>query len=59
MNGMIEIHYHLPRVDDGANSWGVTLEMCRLAHQDGATHIYRSLRAQSSDFKESWLIDRI
>jgi protein-tyrosine phosphatase len=37
---MIDIHCHLlPGVDDGAKSWDVTLEMCRLAEQDGVTHI--------------------
>jgi protein-tyrosine phosphatase len=37
---MIDIHCHLlPCVDDGAKSWDVTLEMCRLAELDGVTHI--------------------
>ena len=37
---MIDIHCHLlPGVDDGAKSWDVTLEMCRMAQQDGVTHI--------------------
>jgi protein-tyrosine phosphatase len=37
---MIDIHCHiLPAVDDGAKSWDVTLEMCRMAQQDGVTHI--------------------
>jgi protein-tyrosine phosphatase len=37
---MIDIHCHLlPCVDDGAKSWEITLEMCRLAEQDGVTHI--------------------
>jgi protein-tyrosine phosphatase len=37
---MIDIHSHiLPGLDDGAKSWEVTLEMCRLAIQDGITHI--------------------
>jgi protein-tyrosine phosphatase len=37
---MIDIHCHLlPGIDDGASSWEVTLEMCRLAQQDGITHI--------------------
>jgi protein-tyrosine phosphatase len=37
---MIDIHCHLlPGVDDGSTSWDVTLEMCRLAEQDGTTHI--------------------
>jgi protein-tyrosine phosphatase len=37
---MIDIHCHLlPGVDDGAKSWEVTIEMCRLAEKDGVTHI--------------------
>jgi protein-tyrosine phosphatase len=37
---MIDIHCHLlPSVDDGASSWDVTLGMCRIAEQDGVTHI--------------------
>jgi protein-tyrosine phosphatase len=37
---MIDIHCHLlPAVDDGAQSWDVTLAMCRIAEQDGITHI--------------------
>jgi protein-tyrosine phosphatase len=37
---MIDIHCHLlPAIDDGAKSWEITLEMCRLAQQDGVTHI--------------------
>ena len=37
---MIDIHCHLlPGVDDGARSWEVTLEMCRVAEQDGVTHM--------------------
>jgi protein-tyrosine phosphatase len=37
---MIDIHCHLlPDVDDGAKSWEVTLDMCRMAAADGTTHI--------------------
>jgi protein-tyrosine phosphatase len=37
---MIDLHCHLlPGVDDGARSWETTLEMCRLAQQDGVGHI--------------------
>ncbi len=37
---MIDIHCHiLPGIDDGARNWETTLEMCRLAQQDGVTHI--------------------
>lgn len=37
---MIDIHSHiLPSVDDGSQSWKVTLEMCRQSIADGGTHI--------------------
>ncbi|MGH7900572.1 MAG: CpsB/CapC family capsule biosynthesis tyrosine phosphatase, partial [Thermodesulfobacteriota bacterium] len=33
---MIDIHCHLlPNVDDGPSSWGESLEMARIASQDG------------------------
>ncbi len=36
---MIDIHCHvLPEVDDGAKSWEVSLEMCRMAAADGIEH---------------------
>jgi protein-tyrosine phosphatase len=38
--GMVDIHCHLlPGVDDGAKDWETTLEMCRMAQQDGVSHI--------------------
>jgi protein-tyrosine phosphatase len=37
---MIDIHCHiLPGVDDGSQSWEMTAKMCRIAVQDGITHI--------------------
>jgi protein-tyrosine phosphatase len=37
---MIDIHCHLlPGIDDGATSWEITLEMCRMAREDGIRHI--------------------
>jgi protein-tyrosine phosphatase len=37
---MVDIHCHiLPGVDDGSQSWEMTAEMCRVAAQDGITHI--------------------
>jgi len=37
---MVDIHCHiLPEVDDGATSWDVAAEMCRMAVADGITHI--------------------
>jgi protein-tyrosine phosphatase len=37
---MVDIHCHiLPQVDDGAKSWEISLEMCRVAAADGIDHI--------------------
>jgi len=37
---MVDIHCHiLPGIDDGSKSWEMTAEMCRLAVEDGVTHI--------------------
>jgi protein-tyrosine phosphatase len=37
---VIDIHCHiLPKVDDGAKSWDTSLEMCRMAADDGIEHI--------------------
>jgi protein-tyrosine phosphatase len=37
---MVDIHCHiLPQVDDGAKSWEVAIEMCRIAISDGITHV--------------------
>ncbi len=37
---MVDIHAHiLPGVDDGARSWETAVAMCRMAAQDGITHI--------------------
>jgi protein-tyrosine phosphatase len=37
---MIDIHSHiLPEVDDGAKSWDVAVDMCRMALADGITHM--------------------
>jgi protein-tyrosine phosphatase len=37
---MIDIHCHiLPGIDDGAASWETSVEMCRMAAEDGTTHI--------------------
>jgi protein-tyrosine phosphatase len=37
---MVDIHCHiLPTIDDGAKSWEITAEMCRIAARDGITHI--------------------
>lgn len=41
--GMVDIHSHiLPSVDDGAKSWEIAVEMCRMAAADGITHIVAS-----------------
>jgi protein-tyrosine phosphatase len=37
---MVDIHTHiLPGIDDGSKSWEMTAEMCRIAVQDGITHM--------------------
>jgi protein-tyrosine phosphatase len=37
---MVDIHCHiLPGIDDGSKSWEMTAEMCRVAAEDGITHI--------------------
>ena len=37
---MIDIHCHiLPEVDDGPKSWDAAVEMCRIAADDGITHM--------------------
>jgi len=37
---MVDIHCHiLPGIDDGSKSWEMTAEMCRIAAEDGITHI--------------------
>ncbi len=37
---MFDIHSHiLPEVDDGAKSWEISLEMCRMAQADGIQHM--------------------
>jgi protein-tyrosine phosphatase len=43
---MADIHAHiLPDVDDGSQGWEMTLEMCRLAQQDGIAYIVASPHA--------------
>jgi protein-tyrosine phosphatase len=45
---MIDIHCHiLPGVDDGADSWEVALEMCRIAAADGITQIVATPHANN------------
>lgn len=44
--GMVDVHCHLlPGVDDGAKDWETTLEMCRMAREDGVRHIVCSPHA--------------
>ena len=46
---MIDIHSHiLPGLDDGSQSWEMTLEMCRLAIRDGITHIVATPHADDT-----------
>jgi protein-tyrosine phosphatase len=45
---LIDIHCHvLPEVDDGPNSWEVSVEMCRMAAEDGITHVVATPHANS------------
>lgn len=45
---MVDIHCHiLPAIDDGASSWEVAVEMCRMAWQDGITHIVATPHANN------------
>jgi protein-tyrosine phosphatase len=46
---MIDIHSHiLPSLDDGSKSWDMTMEMCRLAIEDGIKHIVATPHANES-----------
>ncbi len=37
---MVDVHCHiLPETDDGPSSWATAVEMCRMAANDGITHI--------------------
>jgi protein-tyrosine phosphatase len=46
---MIDIHSHiLPGLDDGSKSWETTLAMCRLAVDDGITHIVATPHANET-----------
>ncbi len=46
---MIDIHSHiLPGIDDGSQSWAMTLEMCQLAIRDGITHIVATPHANDT-----------
>ena len=51
---MVDIHTHiLPDADDGARSWEMAKEMCRLAAQDGITQIVATPHAN-----EEYVFDR-
>jgi protein-tyrosine phosphatase len=46
---MIDIHTHiLPGLDDGSKSWDMSLEMCRLAIEDGITHMVATPHANDT-----------
>jgi protein-tyrosine phosphatase len=43
---MVDIHCHiLPEVDDGAKTWDIAVEMCKMAKRDGIDHIVASPHA--------------
>jgi protein-tyrosine phosphatase len=45
---MVDLHCHiLPGIDDGAKDWDTALEMCRIARQDGITHIVATPHANA------------
>jgi protein-tyrosine phosphatase len=45
---MVDIHCHiLPGIDDGAQSWEIAVQMCRLAREDGIEHIVATPHANS------------
>lgn len=45
---MVDVHCHiLPEVDDGARSWEIAVEMCRIAVRDGITHIVATPHANN------------
>ena len=45
---MVDIHSHiLPAVDDGAKSWEIAVEMCRMASEDGIEHIVATPHANN------------
>ena len=53
---MIDIHSHiLPNLDDGSSDWGETIEMCRLAENDGidtiiaSPHVFDGIYSPSAD----------
>jgi len=51
---MVDIHCHiLPDIDDGAKSWEMTAEMCRIAADDGITHI-----VATPHYNDEFLYDR-
>ncbi len=46
---MVDIHCHiLPGIDDGSKSWEMTAEMCRMAADDGITHIVATPHANDT-----------
>lgn len=45
---MVDIHCHiLPEVDDGAKTWEIAVEMCRVAATDGIDHIVAAPHANT------------
>lgn len=54
---MVDIHSHiLPEVDDGARSWGIAQDMCRMAREDGITHMVATPHANDEySYDRQWL----
>jgi protein-tyrosine phosphatase len=54
---MVDIHCHvLPCVDDGAASWEIACDMCRIAARDGIEHIVATPHANHKYFHERSLL---
>lgn len=56
---MVDIHSHiLPEVDDGARSWEMAEDMCRMAVQDGIEHMVATPHANGQfSYDRDWLRD--
>jgi len=49
---VIDIHSHiLAEVDDGAKSWEISQEMCRMAAADGIEHMVATPHAHNERYK--------
>lgn len=57
---MVDLHCHvLPDVDDGAKSWDIAMEMCRMAWQDGIEHIVATPHANDEYFYDRAYLEEL